>query len=76
MNAVISGPNALSSEYHGVYGRAGRDLGGADIMDHSDVFRPDCVFGPGFREKVEDLSFIETRVLLENGTYSPVIGDD
>lgn len=51
--------DALASEYQNMYRDADGNLRFAYGIDHSDLFRPSCVFGPGFREKLDDLGFTE-----------------
>lgn len=63
--------NLLASEYQAMYRDAAGNVRLAYGIDHSDLFRPSCVFGPGFREKLDDLSFIETRVPSDDSGDPP-----
>ena len=63
----LSTPNALACEYQAMYRDASGNIRLANGVDHSDPFRPTCVFGPGFREKLDDLLFVQTRMLADDG---------
>ena len=68
-----TGLDALASEYEAVYRDARGNLRLAYGIDHANPCRPLSAFGPGFREKIEDLPRVETRVSADDGTDTPVI---
>ena len=68
--------NLLASEYQAMYRDAAGNLRFAYGVDHSGLFRPSCVFGPGFREKLDDLGFVKYGMLADDGTDPAMVRID
>ena len=65
--------NMLAVEYQGMYRDARGNVRLANGLYHADLFRPTCVFGPGFREQLNDLGFVERSVTSDNRPNTPMI---
>lgn len=72
----ISGPNALAIEHQAMYRDASGNVRLAQSVNHADPLRPSCVFGPGFLEKLDDIRFLQSGVLSDDGTNPSVISGD
>ena len=68
--------NLLASEYQAMYRDAAVNLRFAYGIDHSDLFRPSCVFGPGFREKLDDLGFVQCGMSADDGADPAMVRVD
>lgn len=63
---VLATASSLAVEYQAMYRDAAGNFRFANGVNHSDPFRPSCVFGPGFREKLNDLGFSQSSVLPDD----------
>ena len=68
--------DALALEYKGDYGTACRNVDVADLVNDPTANGVCRVFGLGSSKQLSELIPGQVRVLLDNGTYSLLIGKD
>jgi hypothetical protein len=76
MEKRLMEPNALALKYQAEYGRAGRNIDVANLVNNPNASCVVRVFGPGFLEKVSDLPLVKSGVLLDKVSNPLLVGQD